>query len=59
MIELLASMTLSCADAAWIINGIRDTQLGKAEQAEIVLEVMAATDPNCDLSAALQAESRR
>lgn len=52
-------MTLSCADAAWIINGIRDTQLGKAEQAEIVLEVMAATDPNCDLSAALQAESRR
>ena len=59
MITILLAATISCADAAWIIHGIRETELGSAQQAELTLEVMRATDRNCDLTEALNAESRR
>ena len=58
MIELLASMTLSCPDAAWIIQGIRNSEMRSALQSDLVIEVIQATDPDCDLGAALEANPR-
>lgn len=59
MITLLASMFLSCSDAAWIIQGIKQTDLSSADKADLVLSVMEGTDTKCDLTAALEAQSRR
>ena len=59
MITLLASMFLTCSDAAWIIQGIRQTDLSSAAKSDMVLSVMEGTDPECDLGAALEAEPRR
>ena len=59
MIELLAAMTLSCADSAWLIQGIRNSDTSPAIQSELVVEIIQATDPDCDLGAALEANPRR
>ena len=59
MITILASMFLSCSDAAWIIQGIRGADLSTAAQSDMVISVMEGTDPECDLGAALEAEPRR
>ena len=59
MITLLASMFLSCSDAAWIIQGIREADLSSTAKSDMVLSVMEGTDPECDLGAALEAEPRR
>ena len=59
MITILASALLTCPDAAWIIQGIRESDLTPAIRADLVLSVMEGTDPSCDLGAALEAEPRR
>jgi len=59
MIELLASMYLTCPDAAWIIQGIRNSEMSAALQSDLVVEVIQGTDPDCDLGAALEANPRR
>ena len=47
MIPLLLATTLSCQDGAWILDGIAETTLGKAEQGEIVIAVREAMPDNC------------
>ena len=59
MITLLASALLTCSDAAWLIQGINKADLPVATRADLVLSIMEGTDPNCELTAALEAEPRR
>ena len=59
MIEFFASMTLSCPDSAWLIQGIRNSDMSATLQSELVVEIIQATDPDCDLGAALEANPRR
>ena len=59
MITLLASMFITCSDAAWIIQGVERSDLSEAIKADLVLEIIEQTDPECDLTAALEAETRR
>ena len=59
MITLLASALLSCSDAAWLIQGIRGSDMSPAVQADLVLSIMEGTERDCDLQAALEAEPRR
>ena len=59
MITLLASAILSCSEAAWIIQGIRSTDISSAARSDMVLSVMESTDRECDLASALEAEPRR
>ena len=48
MISFLLSMSLSCEDAIWIIQGIRQTNLTQYEKSEFVLRVMSGTEDECD-----------
>ena len=48
MITVFLSLLLSCEDANWIIQGIRDTDLKQSLKSELVLEVMVGTEENCD-----------
>ena len=59
MITILASTLLSCTDAAWVIQGIRQSDLSPAMQAEMVITVIEGTDTKCDLTESLEAQSRR
>ena len=50
----LLSMLLSCSDAAWIIQGIRSSELmNQATKSELILEIYRGTDPQCDMEQAL------
>ena len=50
----LLSMLLSCSDAAWIIQGIRQSELmDRGMKSELILEVYRGTDPQCDMEQAL------
>ena len=44
------SMLLSCADAAWILQGIRQSEImTPTMRAELTLEVLRGTEPTCDI----------
>ena len=46
----LLSMLLSCADAAWILQGIRQSEImSPTIRAELTLEVLRGTEPSCDI----------
>ena len=50
MISILASLTLSCSDATWIIQGMREVDLGEATRADMILTVMGSTEEGCDFT---------
>ena len=50
MIAILASLTLSCSDATWIIQGMRETDLSEATRADMILTVMGSTEDDCDFT---------
>ena len=60
MIYLL-SMLLSCADAAWIIQGIQQSEIMTSKmRSELILEVKRGTEPTCDIERELsEGEPRR
>ena len=46
----LLSMLLSCADAAWIIQGIQQSQImSPSMREELMTEVLRGTEPTCDI----------
>ena len=48
MIELLLAATLSCADAAWILQGVERTDLSVGQKAEIKIEILKEMPDDCD-----------
>ena len=51
MMELALASILSCADGAWIIEGLGQVRgMSRIEKFEVYREVRAAMPPGCDFS---------
>jgi hypothetical protein len=59
MIPLLLSLTLSCSEAVWIIDGILQTDVGSEVKIDLIDSVMESTEPNCDFNMESNREPRR
>ena len=47
MIPLLLAATLSCADGAWILEGLTETDLSTEAKTDMVRSVMEAMPNDC------------
>lgn len=50
MIPFLLSMTLSCSDSVWIIDGILKSQVSSDIKLDLIQSVMESTEPGCDFN---------
>ncbi len=48
MITLLLSMTLSCSDGLWILEGISETELSSDAKNDMVSTVLESMPDNCE-----------
>ena len=47
MIDLLLATSLSCSDGAWILQGVKRSNLTKQESTELKLEILKNMPDDC------------
>lgn len=47
MIPLLLSATITCAEGAWILEGVADTEISSEAKNDLVIEIIRAMPDNC------------
>ena len=47
MIPFLLSATITCAEGAWILEGVADTEISSEAKNDLVIEIIRAMPDNC------------
>ena len=47
MIGALLATTITCAEGAWILEGVADTEISSEAKNDLVIEIIRAMPDNC------------